>query len=279
MANDLEGKTFLVTGANTGIGRVTAIELARRGGRVWLACRSESKTRPVLDEIKSAGGREAAFLELDLADLASVKRAASAFLASGEPLDVLINNAGVAGQRGATTKQGFELTFGVNHLGHFLLTNLLTPKLRARPGARVVSVASKAHASAKGIPFDDLQRPTRGTGFPEYQVSKLCNVLFTRELARREASLKTYALHPGVVASDVWRNVQFPFRGLMKLFMISNEDGAKTTLHCATSPEVAGESGRYYDRCTEARIGGVGTDDALARTLWEKSEGWTAAFA
>src|SRR5438445_4090353 len=133
MTSSLEGKTFLVTGANTGIGRVTALELARCGARLWLACRSEEKTRPVLDEIRAATGKEVAFVPLDLADLVSVQRAARTFLQSGEPLDVLVNNAGLAGQRGLTA-QGFELTFGVNHVGHFLLTQLLLPRLRARPG-------------------------------------------------------------------------------------------------------------------------------------------------
>jgi NAD(P)-dependent dehydrogenase (short-subunit alcohol dehydrogenase family) len=279
MANDLEGKTFLITGANTGIGRVTAIELARRGARVWLACRSEAKTRPVLDEIRSITGRDAAFLELDLADLASVKRAARTFLDSKEPLDGLINNAGLAGSRGKT-RDGFEVTFGVNHLGHFLLTRLLLPRLRERAGARVVTVSSKAHRDAKALDFDALREKTRTvTGFGEYQVSKLANVLFTRELARREPGVRAYALHPGVVASDVWRSVPAPVRVVMKLFMISNEDGAKTTIYCATSPEVADHTGRYYQRSRESRNGGLSNDDVLARQLWEKSEEWIAAFA
>jgi NAD(P)-dependent dehydrogenase (short-subunit alcohol dehydrogenase family) len=276
---DLEGKTFLVTGANTGIGRVTALELARRGGRVWLACRSEDKTRPVLDEIRAETGREARFVALDLSDLASVRRAARTLLDSGEPLDVLVNNAGMAGKRGAT-KDGFETTFGVNHLGHFLLTSLLLARLRQRPDARVVNVSSKAHHDAKAIDFGALRRPTETTtGLREYAVSKLCNVLFTRELARREQAVRAYSLHPGVVASDVWRNVPAPARVIMKLFMISNEEGAKTTLHCATSPDVLAQSGRYFDRCREARTGGLASDDALAEKLWKTSEEWTAPFA
>ena len=279
MANELDGKTFLITGANTGIGRITALELARKGARVWLACRSEAKTRPVLDEIRAATGKDAAFLELDLADLSSVKKAAQTFLATGEPLDVLINNAGLAGQRGLT-KDGFELTFGVNHVGHFLFTTLLLPRLRARPGARVVNVSSKAHADAKEFDFDALRKPTRTiAGLPEYAVSKVSNVLFTRELARREPSIKTYALHPGVVASDVWRKVPWPVRAFMKLFMITIEEGAKTSLYCATSPEVANQTGLYYDRSAVAPTHGFANDDALARKLWDASVAWVAPFA
>jgi NAD(P)-dependent dehydrogenase (short-subunit alcohol dehydrogenase family) len=276
---DLAGKTFFVTGANTGIGRVTACELAKRGARVWLACRSEERTRPVLDEIRAMTGKDAGFVDLDLGDLASVKRAASAFLASGEPLDGLINNAGLAGSRGVT-KDGFERTFGVNHLGHFLLTKLLLPRMRDRKGARLVNVSSKAHAQAKALDFAALRQSTvTKTGIPEYAVSKLCNVLFTREIARREPSVHSYALHPGVVASDVWRHVPWPFGSLMKLFMITNEEGAKTTLYCATSPAVAEQTGRYYDHCAEKRAEGLSNDDALARKLWDASEEWTAAFA
>src|SRR5262245_37527212 len=164
---DLAGKTFLVTGANTGIGRVTAETLARRGGKVFLACRSEDKTRPVLDAIRAAGG-EAEFLALDLGSLASVRASAKAFLDRGEPLHVLINNAGLAGVRGLT-KDGFELIFGTNHLGPFLFTTLLLPRLRESAPARIVNVSSKAHYEAKGIDWDVLRKPTATiTGLREY---------------------------------------------------------------------------------------------------------------
>src|SRR5688572_26652482 len=154
---ELSGTTFLITGANTGIGRATAAELAGRGGRVVLACRSEEKTRPVLDDIVSTtGNRDVDFLALDLADLDAVRTAAASF---DEPLHVLINNAGVAGQRGQT-KQGFELAFGINHLGHFLFTNLLMDRLRASKG-RVINVSSDSHYAPKRIDWDALQRPTK----------------------------------------------------------------------------------------------------------------------
>ena len=271
--HDLAGRTFLITGSNTGIGAVTASAIGKRGGKVFLACRSEDKTRPVVDAIRSAGGT-AEFLALDLADLGSVRSCAETFLARSEPLHVLINNAGLAGKQGLT-RDGFELTFGTNHLGHFLLTQLLLPRLRTSTPARIVNVASIAHYKCKGIDFDALKKPgTTVTGMHEYEVSKLCNVLFTKELARGRAGegVHSYALHPGVVASDVWRQVPWPVRSIMKLFMLSNEDGAKTTIHCATSPAVAADNGLYYDKCAAKAPSPLSEDAALAKKLWEASE-------
>src|SRR5215831_8602261 len=180
-SGDLAGRTFLVTGGNTGIGRATVAGLARRGGRVYLACRSEEKGRRAVADIVEATGNDAVvFVPLDLADLASVRRCAEEFLARGEPLHVLINNAAVGGQRGITA-DGFELAFGVNHLGHFALTTALLGRLAASAPARVVTVASEAHYQAKGVDFGAVRRPTATiTGLPEYQVSKLCNVLFSQ---------------------------------------------------------------------------------------------------
>jgi NAD(P)-dependent dehydrogenase (short-subunit alcohol dehydrogenase family) len=277
-ARDLAGRLIVVTGANTGIGRSTAQKLAGRGASLVLACRSEDRARPVLDSILAEGG-EARFVLLDLADLASVRRCAAEIERLGRPVDVLLNNAGLAGHRGVT-RDGFELTFGTNHLGHFLLTMLLARPLRAAAGARVVNVSSQAHYDAKGIDFEALRRPTRTiTGVPEYEVSKLANVLFTEELARRAGAggPHTYAVHPGVVASDAWRRVPWPIRPLMKLRMISNDEGARTSVHCATSPAVAGETGRYYDECRPKEPSPLAHDAALARRLWDKSVEWTGA--
>jgi NAD(P)-dependent dehydrogenase (short-subunit alcohol dehydrogenase family) len=278
-SGELSGRTFLVTGANTGIGRATATALARRGGRVYLACRSEQKGRAAVAGIVTATGNEAVtFLPLDLASLVSVRICAEQFLARGEPLHVLINNGGVAGSRGATP-DGFELAFGVNHLGHFALTTALLDCLAASAPARVVNVSSDAHYQAKGIDFEAVRRPTASrTGLPEYAVSKLSNVLFTQELARRVAGrgITAYALHPGVVASDIWRRVPWPVRPLMKLRMLSPEEGARTSLYCATSPELAQASGRFYDKCTERAASAVATPE-LAGALWQRSEAWTAA--
>jgi len=278
-SGDLSGRTFLVTGANTGIGLATATALAGRGGKVFVACRSAEKGRAAVAGISAATGNDAVgFLPLDLADLASVRRCAEEFLALGEPLHVLINNAGVGGARGLT-KGGFELTFGINHLGHFALTAALLDCLAASAPARVVTVSSDAHYRAEGIDFEAVRRPTATwTGLREYAVSKLGNVLFSQELARRAEGrgITTYALHPGVVASDIWRRIPWPARPLMKLRMLSPEQGAATSLYCATAPELAGVSGRFYDNCREREASAVATPE-LAGALWEHSEAWAAA--
>jgi len=269
---DLEGKTALVTGANTGIGRVTAIELARQGAHVILACRSEEKTRPVIDEI---GQGRARFTPLDLADLASVHACAEALLEENKPLDLLVNNAGLAGAHGVT-KSGFELAFGTNHVGHYLLTRLLLPALERAPEARVVTVASAGHYRAPGIDWEAIRKPTSTTtAFPEYCVSKLANVLFAKELVRRgPKNVLSYSLHPGAVASDVWREVPWGLRHFMKLFMLTNEEGARTTLFCATSDEVRNKSGAYFDHSKEKKPSHLALDASLARELWERSAEW-----
>lgn len=275
---DLHGKVCLVTGASSGIGRVTAEALARRGAKVWLACRDVAKAAPVLRAITSAGN-QAELVALDLADLRSVRACAKIVLARGEPLHLLINNAGLAGQK-RLTLQGFEQTFGVNHLGQFLLTQLLLPRLLEQPHSRVVNVSSKAHYNARGIAFGELRLPGRGFGaLQAYAVSKLANVLHAKELAARYGAqgLHTYSLHPGVIASDVWREVPQPFRALLKLRMISNEEGAKTTLYCATSPEVAAHNGRYYDECAEKEPSAAALDAELAKELWTQSEAFVEA--
>jgi retinol dehydrogenase-12 len=274
---DLDGRTFLVTGGNTGIGRATVTALAGRGGRVYLAARSRAKGEAAAGEVRAATSNDGVFfLPLDLADLDSVRACAADFLARDEPLHVLVNNAGVAGRSGLT-RQGFELMFGVNHLGHFLLTLSLLDRLTASGPARVVTVSSDAHYSASGIDFDAVRRPGRGlTKMGEYAVSKLANVLFSHELARRTdgTGLTCYALHPGVVASDIWRRVPWPVRPLVTRRMLSVEDGAATSLYCATSPEVAQDSGLFYDACAVRAASRVATGE-LAAELWKRSEGWT----
>jgi retinol dehydrogenase 12 len=270
------GRTFLITGGNTGIGRATAVALARAGGRVYIACRSAAAGTAAADAIKAAAGsQEVWLLPLDLASLASVRDCAAAFLSRDEPLHVLLNNAGVGGQRGLTA-DGFELHFGVNHLGHFALTSLLLERLKASgPGARVVNVSSEAHYSAPGIDFDALRRRTPSfTGQREYAVSKLCNVLFTQELARRIGDVSAYALHPGVVASDIWRRVPWPARTLIKKRMLSVEEGAVTSVYCATSPAVASDSGLFYDKCAPKLPSRVATPE-LGELLWKYSSEWT----
>jgi len=275
--DDLGSRTFLITGANTGIGKETARALAGRGARVYIACRSEPAGRAAIDEIATAtGNRRLELLSLDLGDLDSVRRCADEFLTTGEPLHALINNAGVAGSRGMTAS-GFERMFGTNHVGPFLLTSLLLDRLLASAPARIVNVASIAHYDALGIDWNAVRRPTHTlTGMREYSVSKLANVLHAQEQARRleGTGVTTYALHPGVIASDIWRRVPWPVRPLMTRRMETPAHGARTSLYCATSEKVAGDSGRYYDDCRRTEPSAVATA-GLGAELWRRSVEWT----
>lgn len=276
--SDLGGRAFLITGANTGIGRATTDALAARGATVYMACRNEAKARPARDDIAGATGNDDLhLLTLDLADLASVRACADAFLQTGAPLHVLINNAGLAGRRGMTAS-GFELAFGTNHVGPFLLTSLLLHRLRESAPARIVTVSSEGHYRVDGIDYDAVRSLTRTrTAFHEYCVSKLANVLHAQELARRleGSGVTTYSLHPGTIASDVWREVPWPLRPLLKLRMRPPAEGARTSLYCATSPEVAGDTGLYYDDCRRKQPSRHATP-ALAAKLWERSETWVS---
>jgi len=273
----LTGQVALLTGANTGIGLVTARELARHGAHLFITCRSVERARPALEQIRTASGNNRVeALTLDLGDFDSVHQCARTFLARGLPLHLLVNNAGLAGSRGLSAS-GFELAFGVNHMGHFLLTQLLLERIQASAPARIVTVASRAHYRAGALDWEALRRPTRSlTGIGEYSLSKLANVLFSAELGRQleGSGVNTYALHPGVVASDVWRAVPWPLRGLMKLRMISTEEGAQTTLFCATAPEAARETGLYYDKCRPRTPSVKAQDTALAAELWRRSAAW-----
>jgi NAD(P)-dependent dehydrogenase (short-subunit alcohol dehydrogenase family) len=243
---------------------------------VFVAGRSEPKTRAVMDEVVAqTGNRALEFLSLDLGDLTSVRACAGEFLRSGEPLHVLINNAGLAGQRGMTDS-GFELAFGTNYVGPFLLTGLLLDRLRESAPARIVNVASIGHYRAPGIDFEAVRRRTKTrTGFPEYCVSKLGNVLHSQELARRlnGIGVSTYSLHPGSVATHVWRRVPWTVRPLIKRRMLSPAEGARTTLYCATSPDLGAESGNCYDDCRRTEPSTTATSQ-LAAELWDRSVEW-----
>ena len=246
---------------------------------MYIACRSAAAGEAAVARIMSeSGSADVWLLPLDLASLSSVRACAAAFLARDEPLHVLVNNAGVGGQRGIT-EDGFELHFGVNHLGHFALTQLLLGRLAASgPGARIVNVSSEAHYSAPGVDFAAVRRPTATfTGTREYAVSKLCNVLFTQELARRldgAAVVHAYALHPGVVASDIWRRVPRLARPFLTRRMLTTEQGAVTSVYCATSADVAADSGLFYDKCAARAASPVATPQ-LAALLWQHSAEWT----
>ena len=280
VTSDVSGKVCLITGANSGVGRVTALELARAGAHVFLACRSEAKAAPVVEAIKAeTGNPNVDFVALDLGSLASVRACAAAFLERDLPLHLLIANAGLQGP--GLTEDGFNLSVGVNHVGHFLLTQLLLDRLRESAPARVVIVASKAHRLVKNFDLDKARESGSYVAMQEYAVSKAMNIIFARELGRRleGSGVTTYSLHPGVVASQIWRRIPQPFRWLVTRKMITNAEGARTSLFCATDPTLAEESGHYYDKCERKAPNPPADDDTLAVELWDRSMSWAGLAA
>lgn len=235
---DLTGRTAIVTGANSGIGLTTALELARHGARVVATARSAAKGAEALARIREAvPGAQVEHRLLDLADLASVRE----FAAGVDEVDLLVNNAGIAMVGRGHTKDGFELHFGTNHLGHFALTGLLLPRLLSRPGARVVTVSSDAHARGR-LDFDDLGLERGYSRGGAYGRSKLANLLFSLELQRRAqragADLVSVATHPGFTATNIVK--LGPFQPLLRLFAHAPEAGAVSSLYAATSPDIRG---------------------------------------
>lgn len=275
-------KLVVITGGNAGIGKETAVALAREGFRVIITSRDPSRGASALEEIRGRSASDAVdMMALDLAHFESIRRFAADLLAATDRLDVLVDNAGLVLQTRTTTDDGFETTFGVNHLGHFLLTNLLLDGLRANPdGARVVVVSSHAHKMARrGLDFDDLQSERRYRGFAAYSRSKLANVLFTRELARRleGTSVTANALHPGYVNSRFGRDGDthgaFALGARIgSVFAISPEAGAQTSIYLGASPDVAGITGEYFFKGRPTATSSAARDDAAARRLWEVSE-------
>ncbi|WP_146650296.1 SDR family NAD(P)-dependent oxidoreductase [Labilithrix luteola] len=280
---DLRDKTFVITGANTGIGRANAIALAELGiGRLIIAARSVERTEPVLAAVRERNpDAKVEFLALDLADLASVSKAANEILEKDLTIDALINNAGVAGVRGQT-KDGFELAFGINHVGHYLWTEKLLPLVRRAPQGRIIIVASDAHYRAKqAIDWNAVRQPSATfSAFPEYSVSKLANVLHANELARRLAgtNVSTYSLHPGAVASDIWKRRLGVLHVLLRPFLVTNEEGTKTQLRCETAPELARETGLYYEKERPKRPSRQALDVTLQDELKARSDEYVAAF-
>jgi NAD(P)-dependent dehydrogenase (short-subunit alcohol dehydrogenase family) len=276
----MEGKVVVVTGANSGIGKVTARELARLGAQVVLAARDEGRGLAARDEVRRVTGNDGVELVLgDFARLGDVRSMAEQILTRWHRLDVLVNNAGlVLGER-RLTADGFEATFQINHLAPFLLTHLLLPRLRSSAPARIVNVASEAHRFGGPLEFDDLQAERGYIGLRVYGRSKLANVLFTGELARRLAGSGVTAncLHPGVIrsgfAADGDTGVVFSLAmAVARPFMLSPEKGARTSIYLASSPEVETVTGQYFHRCRPCRAAPFADDEAAARRLWAVSE-------
>lgn len=283
---DQSGRTAIVTGANTGLGLETARMLALKGARVVLACRNLDKGKAALARIESEQPRGSVSLaELDLGDLDSVTAFAADFAAAHERLDLLINNAGVMVPPLSRTKQGFELQFGTNHLGHFALTGRLMPLLLRTPDARVVSVSSMAQRAGR-INFDDLNWERRAYNkWGAYGQSKLANMIFALELQRRlvasGSQLRSIAAHPGYTATDLQRTSGIA-RLMNPIFAMKPADGALPTLRAATDPAAAGGTywgpSRFFEVSgppAPARIPGPAQDEAVAARLWEVSEALT----
>lgn len=282
MAQPMRGRVCLITGASNGIGKAAAIKLSKMGASLVLLCRDKDRGEAAMAGISRQGGNEDINLLIaDLASLRQVREAANAFLDSGRPLHVLVNNAGAIHMAHDFTEDGVETTFAVNHLGHFLLTNLLMERLRESGPARIVNVASEAHRIGYGdgrIAFDDLMGERQYSGWRAYGQSKLANILFTRELALRLAGsgVTANALHPGVVASQFGRNNKagwMPWlQALYRPFARGNEKGADTAVWLAAAPEVEGVTGGYFkDRKPHAPARQALNDEDAAR-LWQVSE-------
>lgn len=271
-------RTVLVTGGMGGLGETISTKMADQGYKVAVTYSpGNTKHTQWVADMKKAGYDFIA-VACDVADIDSCAHAVAEVQAKLGAIDVLVNNAGIAGMEGLT-KDGFQITFGTNHLGPWLFTERLLPLVRRAPQGRIVNVSSEANARARGIDWDVLRRPTTNlTALPEYAVSKLCNVLHAKELARRLAHTKvtTYSLHPGRVASDIWGRRLFGIVGvLMRPFLVTNEVGALTQLRCATAPTLAGESGLYYAKEKVADPNPLAHDVALQDELRRRSEAWT----
>lgn len=273
----MNGKTVLITGANQGIGKASAIALASMGAKVTIVARSAEKGRAAVDEIRARSGRDDVELLLgDLSVIAETRRVAREFAAKHERLDVLLNNAGVLATSRRVTVDGLEHTFATNHMGYFVLTCELLELLKKSAPARVVSVSSRAHHRG-AMHWDDLQLERGWSSWGAYGQSKLANILFTRELARRleGTGVTANCLHPGVIASGFGSTDGGFMRLLMKLaspFLSSTEQGAKTQIWLCSSPEVEGVSGKYFAGCEEARTSREAREESGPARLWAVSE-------
>lgn len=276
----LDGKTVLITGANTGIGKETALDMARRGARVILACRDMTRARIAADEIRQQSGNgNVVVKKVDLSSLQSVRDLARDVEENEDRLDILINNAGIMMCPKWKTQDGFEMQFGVNHLGHFLLTNCLLDLLKKSSPSRIVIVSSLAHERGR-IHFDDINFDKSYSSDKSYYQSKLANVLFARELASRlqGTGVNVYSLHPGVIRTELVRHL-LPNMALWKrvlatpIFMMikSPWEGAQTTIYCAVDESLANSSGLYYSDCAPKTPAPQALDDAAAKRLWDLS--------
>jgi NAD(P)-dependent dehydrogenase (short-subunit alcohol dehydrogenase family) len=270
----MSGKRCVVTGGNVGIGKETVRGLARAGAEVILACRDTAKGEAARSEVvASVPGAKVEVVRLDLADTGSIKAFATEVREMAPQLDVLVNNAGVWTRTRNTTRDGFESTFGVNHLGHFLLTHELRGLLEKSPAGRVITVSSALHYRGK-MAWDDLMAERSYDGPRAYNQSKLANVLFTAALARHLTGTHITAncLHPGVVATELAREYPKMVMKIVNLFMLTPAQGAETSLFLATSPTVATVTGKYFEKSREKKPAALALDLTAQDRLWSLSE-------
>uniref|UniRef100_A0A672NVQ7 NADP-retinol dehydrogenase n=1 Tax=Sinocyclocheilus grahami TaxID=75366 RepID=A0A672NVQ7_SINGR len=272
----LDDKTVIITGANTGIGKETARDLAKRGARVVMACRDLEKAEAARKElIEDSGNQNIVANKLDLSDTKSIRAFAELINKEEKQVNILINNAGIMMCPYSKTADGFEMQFGVNHLGHFLLTYLLLDLLKKSAPSRIINVASVAHTWGS-IHLDDINSEKGYSPRRAYGQSKLANILCTRSLAKRlqGSGVTVYSLHPGVVQSELFRNLSKPVQIAVKVFSPFTKttiQGAQTTIYCAVEPKLDNESGGYYSDCAPAQCSSEALDDEMAQKLWELS--------
>ena len=277
----MDGKLCIVTGATDGIGRVTARVLAERGAEVVLVGRTADKGAEVCEAIRrsSRNGR-VRFEQADLSSQAEIRALVERLTAGSAAIDVLVNNVGAVFTDRRESVDGIEMTFALNHLGYFLLTGLLLERLQANGGGRIVNVASEAHRGAR-MDLEDPQGRKRYSGWRTYRRSKLANILFTYRLAALlvDRSVAVNCLHPGFVASRFGHNNGWLFvaalKAAMRLSAIDTDAGARTSVHLATSADVAGVSGRYFDECRATASSPASHDEEVGRRLWDMSESLT----
>ncbi|MEL6545432.1 MAG: SDR family NAD(P)-dependent oxidoreductase [Myxococcota bacterium] len=274
----LDGQVAVITGANSGIGRVTANELAEDGAHVILACRSQEGAQAVIDEIEAKGG-SAEYVHLDLNSIAAVRESAKEIRARAPKIDLLINNAGIAGTKGLS-HDGFEVMYGVNHLGHFALTEGVLASLQAADSPRVVTVASTLHHKVEEFDFKTLREESADTGAMKgYGRAKLANVMFAKELGRRYPEITSYSVHPGTVETGIYRGVPAFIRPALFAYLrhftpnglVTAQEGAQTTLHAARCDASTAPNGTYFDKSKPSEASEVARDPEIGSLLWDLS--------
>ena len=275
---EMKNKHIAITGPTAGIGRSAALDLASEGAQLTLFCRNAAKASELQDEIEGICSRRPHVIALDMAQLSSVRQAADEFLAMEKPLDILLNNAGIVNTTRCETVDGFEETLAVNHFAPYLLTGLLLPAMKKLDSARIVNVASDAHAFVRGMGFSDMQAEKNYKTFREYGRSKLANILFTRTLATRllGTGITVNCLHPGAVATSLASQndgvLARILPALLKPFFRSPEKGAQTSIYLCTSDAVSDITGKYFANCKLATPKAWARDDEAAQRLWAYTE-------